>query len=148
MASFISTVSAPPTPRSSAVTGTPALAGADDHVAQTLAHVGQAGGQGQNRHDFAGNGDIIAGFAREFLCGASADGDAAQIAVVGVDNTPPGDAVRIDVQPDECADFFLGQVVGIGFVDAQFFQSLEHDRGKAAVAFFVRRAQAIEQGFI
>ncbi len=37
--------------------------GADHHRAQALAHIGQAGGQGQDGHDLAGDGDIKAGAA-------------------------------------------------------------------------------------
>ena len=65
MASFISTVSAPATPRSSAVTGSPRLA--DHHAAQALAHVVQAGSQRQDGHDLAGNGDVEAGDAGHAL---------------------------------------------------------------------------------
>ncbi len=65
MASFIRTVSAPLTPISSAVIGSPAAVGADHHAAQPLAHIGQAGGQRQDRHDLAGHGDVEAGDARE-----------------------------------------------------------------------------------
>ncbi len=39
-------------------------AGADHHAAQAFAHIGQAGGQRQDRHDLAGHGDVEAGDAR------------------------------------------------------------------------------------
>ena len=35
--------------------------GADHHASQPLAHIGQAGGERQDRHDFAGHGDVEAG---------------------------------------------------------------------------------------
>ena len=45
MVSFISTVSAPPTPISSAVIGFAGAIRADHHAAQPLAHIGEAGRQ-------------------------------------------------------------------------------------------------------
>ena len=82
---------------------------------------------------------------KPFLCGALTDGDVAQHAVVGVHHTPPGQGFGIDVQAREAGAFFLGQVVGIGLVDAQFLQSLEHRQGEFAAAVFGGRAQAIEE---
>ena len=63
MASRISTVSAPATPRSSAVTASPRLLTPDHDLAKALAHIRQAGGQRQDGHDLAGDGDIKTGLA-------------------------------------------------------------------------------------
>ena len=145
MASFIRTVIAPATPRSSAVTASPLLVGADHDAAHALAHIGQVGGQRQDGHDLAGNGDVIAGAARHLLFRAQADLDLAQEAVVGVHHAPPGDAGRIDIQASEAALLFSGQIVRVGLVDAQLLQAAQHRRREAAVALLIGRAQRVEQ---
>ena len=47
--------------------GLASLAGGDHDIAKALAHIGQVGGQGQDGHDLAGDGDVETGFAREAL---------------------------------------------------------------------------------
>ena len=128
--------------------GFASAAGANDHAAQPLAHVGQGGGEGQDGHDLAGDGNIETGLAGEFFLWPFADGDAAQIAVVGVGDPSPGDAVRVNIQPGKAAALFGRQFVGIRFVDAQLLQAAQHNRGKGALSFFVRRAETVKQGVI
>ena len=83
------------------------IAAADDDTAQPLAHVLEAGGERQDRHHFAGYGDVVAGLARHtILLGSQADNDLAQRAVVDIHNPVPGDRIRVDVQRLE-AGYFL-----------------------------------------
>ena len=63
MASFIKTVSAPPTPRSISGNGLAFAVGANHHPAKALTHIVKAGSERENRHDFAGHRDIKAGEA-------------------------------------------------------------------------------------
>jgi len=87
---------------------------ADDHPPRALAQVFQAGGQGQDGHQLAGDGDVEAGLAREDRAGGAigqlvvveADLDLAQAAVADIDHAVPGDGGRVDVQPAQAA---LGQ---------------------------------------
>ncbi len=85
------------------------LVRADHDSAKTLSHVGQVGRQGQDRHDFAGDGNVepcLSG--HPLLFRSLADGDAAQETVVGVDDALPADAGRIDVESGE-ATALLGR---------------------------------------
>ena len=43
--------------------------------------------------------------------------------VVGVDDSLPGDGLRVDVEVGELVLLVLGQLVGIGFVDAKLLQT-------------------------
>ena len=76
------------------------------------------------------------------------DGDLSQHAVVGVEDPPPGDAVRIDIQAREAAALLRGQLVGIGLLDPQTAQAAQHYRREAPAAILLGRAQPVEQRFI
>ena len=74
-------------------------AGTDHHGSQTFAHVREAGREGEDRHDLAGHGDVVARHARHaLLFRPLPDGDLAQHAVVCVCHAAPRDAVRVNVQ--------------------------------------------------
>ena len=125
MASFIRTVNAPPIPRSSAVIGVPGLVCANHHLAQTLAHIRKTGGEGQDRHDLAGNCNVVTGFARATLFfRALTDCDATQHTVVRVHNAPPCYRVRVDVQPHKLASFIFREIVRIGLVECPDLQAV------------------------
>ena len=99
MASFMRTAIAPAHLRSSAVTGSPLVFVPMTMRPRRVAHVLQVGGHGQDRHDLAGDRDVEAGLARHAVeLAAEADDDVAQRAVVEVDDAPPRDRVRIDVE--------------------------------------------------
>ncbi len=72
--------------------------GADDPT-QAVLQVGDAGGQAEDRHDLAGNGDIKA-----VLTGGTVDlaaqtiHDEAQLAVIHIHAALPGDAAGVNVQ--------------------------------------------------
>ena len=122
MASFISTVSAPPTPRSSAVIGSPARLVPMTMRPRRSRMSREARGERENRHDLAGDRDVEAGDARQALfLGPLADGDLAQHAVVGIDHAAPGDAVGIDIQTREAAALLGRQLVGIGLCRCRAF---------------------------
>ena len=72
--------------------------GADD-LRQPLLQVGDAGGQAEDRHDLAGNGDIKAVLTGGTVhLAAQAIHDEAELAVVHIHAALPGDAAGIDVQ--------------------------------------------------
>ena len=90
--------------------------GADD-ARQPLLQVGDAGGQAEDGHHFAGHGDIktvLAGGAVHLA--AQAVHDEAQLAVVHIHAALPGDAAGVDVQRvallDAVVDHGGQQVVG------------------------------------
>lgn len=56
--------------------------------------------------------------------------DLAQEAIVDVNNSIPGNGVRIDVEPGKAIDFFGRQIIRVGLVDAELLQPLQHQRGK------------------
>ncbi len=146
MASFIRTVRAP---ADAEVLGRHGLSGtalADDDPAQPLAHVGQARGQGQDGHDLAGHGDVEARFAdHALLFGAQPDLDAAEEAVVDVDDPVPGDARRVDVEPEDAALLLGVEVVGIGLFDAELLEPAKHRRREPPPAFLVGGAEGVEE---
>ncbi len=53
--------------------GLASLAGGDHNIAKALAHIGQVGGQGQDGHDLAGDGDVETGLAGEARFSAGLD---------------------------------------------------------------------------
>ena len=72
--------------------------GADD-LRQPLLQVGDAGGQAEDRHDLAGNGDIKAVLTGGTVhLAAQTIHDEAELAVVHIHAALPGDAAGIDVQ--------------------------------------------------
>ena len=84
---------------------------------QTLLQVGDAGGQAEDRHDLAGNGDIKAVLAGGAVhLAAQTVHDEAQLAVVHIHAALPGDAAGGDVQGvallDAVVDHGRQQVVG------------------------------------
>ena len=93
-----------------------ARARADDDAAEPFAHIGQTGRQRENRHHFAGDGNVKAGDALvAFLIIAQVDLNLAEVAVVDVHNPLPRDAFRIDVEPEETAHVLriqVGEVIG------------------------------------
>ena len=92
MASRMITVMAPAARSCSAVTGSPAGREADHDPSESLAHVVQGGGQGEDGHDLGGGGDVepgLAGYA--VLAGAQSHDDVAQRPVVHVEHPAPGD---------------------------------------------------------
>ena len=129
MASFISTVSAPPTPRSSAVTGSPAEAGADHHSSQPLAHV---------RQPVVNASTAMISLATAiskpvtrvmaFFFGSLADGDFAQHPVAGIHHAPPGDRRGVDVEARKAGALLRRQFIGIGLGDPQLFKAPQHHR--------------------
>ena len=117
MASLRSTVIAPPAPMSSAVSGCARLVVAEGDAAEALAQVLERGGEAEDGHDLAGDGDVVAGLARQAVePPAEAVDDLAHGAVVEVDAAAPGDGERIDVElvavHDVAVDHGGEQVVG------------------------------------
>ena len=122
-----------------------ALARGDDHRTKPLLHVLEVGGQREDGHNFTGDGDVEAGGTREALLGSGlADGDLAQVTVVGVEDTVPGDGIEVDVQASEAVDLLGGEVVGVGLVDPELLEALEHQRSKLTLAL-LRGYQALVQ---
>ena len=135
MASFISTVSAPAQPRSSAVTGSPCLFERHHHAAQPLAHVVEAGRQRQDRHDLAGDRDVKAGLAasRPFSCGPSPivisrsmrslmSTTRRQVIVAGSMSSRTKRLISSGVRSS-----------GIGLGDAQLLEAAQHGAGELAL---------------
>ena len=93
-----------------------------DHLSEAVAHIFKAGGQRQDRHDLGSDGNVIAGtmFETGFIL-AQPHLDLAQEAVVYIDDAPPLDAIRVDVEAGKAAALLGSQFVGIGFVDAELF---------------------------
>ena len=84
------------------------FAGTNHDVSHAVAHICQVGGEGQDGHDLAGDGDIEAGLALiASLFRTLPDGDRAQQAVVGIHHPPEGDVSRVDIQPGEALTLFL-----------------------------------------
>ncbi len=120
--------------------------GPDHHPSQPFAHVTQVGGQRQDGHDLAGNGDVEAcpaGFTLLFR--SQPHFDLPQKAVIGIDHPPPGDRSRVDIQAGKTGALLSCQLVRIGFLDPQFLQTPQHGRREFPLSFFIRRAQCIEQ---
>ncbi len=110
IASLRRTARAPETPISSAVIGSPCLLVANDHSAQALGHILQTSGQGKDSHTLTSNSDIessdtlMASFSRVL-----SNGDLAKIAIVGVEDTVPGNGLDVDIQTRKAGDFLRGQ---------------------------------------
>ncbi len=123
--------------------------GTDNHAPEALAHVAQVGGERQDGHDLAGNGDVKARAASlAFLFRTKTDLDLAQEAVIGIHDTPPGDGTRINIQAGEATALFWGQVVRVQLVDAQLLQATQHGRRELALAFFVQGAKGVKEFFV
>ena len=72
---------------------------ADDDAPEPRLQIGKALGQAQDRHDFAGHGNVVAILARTAVrTAAEPVHDAAQLTVVHVHAPPPRNAPRIEVQ--------------------------------------------------
>ena len=72
---------------------------AHDDAAQALLQVSDGGGEAEDRHDLAGDGDIEAVLARRAVgLAAEAVHHEAQLPVVHVHAALPGDAARVDAQ--------------------------------------------------
>ena len=71
----------------------------DDHLGKARLEVGEVGGQAQHGHDLAGDGDLKAVLARH-AAGLAAEtvDDVAELTVIHIDNTLPGNALRIDAE--------------------------------------------------
>ncbi len=68
-------------------------------AAEALAQVLERGGEAEDGHDLAGDGDVVAGLARKAVePAAEAVDDLAHGAVVEVDAAPPGDGQRVDLE--------------------------------------------------
>ncbi len=69
---------------------------ADHDVTNATGQIVQIGGKTENSHDFRGDGDVEAAFARGTVArSAETDGDVAQGTVVHIHDTLPGDATWI-----------------------------------------------------
>jgi hypothetical protein len=93
------------------------LAVAEDDAADALAHVHDAVGQREDRHELARDGDVEAGAPRDaVLVAAEADEDVAHHAVVDVHDAAPRDAVGVEaeavLQQDRGVDVRGDEVVG------------------------------------
>ena len=140
---------APAQPMSSAVTASPALLVATTILPKRSRISARSVVRAKNSHNLAGNGDIVTGLAGEAaLLGSLANRDAAQHAVVDIDHSAPGQGFGIDIQAHKTGNLFLGQIIGIGFVDTQFLETLEHRQSELAAAVLGRRAEAAEEGLI
>ena len=72
---------------------------ADDDLGEPLLQIIEIAGEAEDRHDFGGNRDIEAAFAREAVCGATeCDDDLAQRAIVHIDDAAEIDAARVDLE--------------------------------------------------
>lgn len=119
--------------------GLTAARSSDDHAAETLTHVVQAGAEGQDGHTLRGNGNIETSFTGlATLSGRSTNSDATQMTVVDVENTSPSDGFGVNVQSCEAVNLFGSELVGVGLIDAKLLQATEHDRGELANAVLDR----------
>ncbi len=88
----------------------------DDDFGHATAEVGQAGRDGQNGHDFAGDGNLCAGFHLEAVeLAAFADGDVAQGLSAEIDSPFDLDVFGVDVEAFE-TDLGQACVVVVVFV--------------------------------
>ena len=93
--------------------GFAALADADHHPAQAL-RAYPPGSVVSARMAMISLATVISNpvsRSKPFSSGALADGDPAQEAVVGIHHAPPGDGLRVNIQPAEAPAFFRGQLV-------------------------------------
>ena len=103
--------------------------GAPNDVIQALLQILEVLRQAENRHNLGRHGDIEPALHGVAVGGATDAGDhTAQLAIVDVHHPPPGDAVRVNIQACKARDFFRRQVVGIGLIDPQLLQALNHNR--------------------
>jgi hypothetical protein len=122
------------------------LVHADDDAAEPLAHVLEARRQGQDGHDLGGHRDVEARLALQAeLLRAEADPDAAQEAVVDVDDPVPGDGLRVDIEAEDPSLVLEGQLLRVGLVDAELAEAPADGRGQAALAGLVGRAEPPEE---
>mmetsp|Transcript_44342 Transcript_44342/g.73591 ORF Transcript_44342/g.73591 Transcript_44342/m.73591 type:complete len:668 (-) Transcript_44342:90-2093(-) len=116
---------------------------------QPVAHVPQAGGEGQDGHDLGGHGDVEARLAAAALLGGRlAHGHAAHVPVAGVDHALPGDGGGVDVQAREPAALLLGQRVRVRLINAQLGQPGEHGLGEGLLAVLARGHQPPEERLV
>ena len=72
--------------------------------------------------------------------GGLARRDAPQEAVVDVEDAPPRDGGRVDVEPDKLGPLLLGEQLRVGklaLVDPELLQPPEHDGGKGPLSRLV-----------
>ena len=118
-------------------------------MSETFPHIGEAGCQREDCHDFAGNGDIESGAARDsFLVGTESDFDFSQKTIVGIHHAPPSNAFGVDIEPHETRNLFRRERIGVGFLDSEFFQSPKHGRGKRTFPVFSARAETAEERLV
>ena len=123
--------------------------GADNHAAQTVAHIGEIGGERQHGHDLAGHRDIEAGDAGPSLfLGTLPDGDLPQHAVARIDDSAPRDASRIDIETRKFASLFGGELIRIRLRDSEIAQAAQHYGRESAAVIFRRRTKPVEQCLI
>ena len=73
------------------------------------------------------------------------DGDLAQVPVVDVDDTVPGNGLWIDVEARETVDLFGSEVIRVCLVDAELLEALEHERSELALPLLRRDETAIKR---
>lgn len=123
----------------------PTLTRRHHHRTQLLPHIRQTGGQSEDSHTLARDGDVEAGDALVALFGRIlADGDLAEMAVVRVEDAVPGDGGGVDVETGETGDFFGGELVRVGFGDTELLEAFEHERGELALALLGGYETAIQ----
>jgi hypothetical protein len=95
----------------------------DDHAAEAFLHIAQAGGERENRHDLAGDGDIESrGPSRALFFRTLADRNLAEKTIVCIDDAAPGDRRRIDIQAGKTAAFFRVSALGSVLLMPSFFR--------------------------
>lgn len=111
------------------------LASSNDHSTETSLHVLQTSGESEDSHNFTGNSDIETSLSLvAHLSRVLTDGNLAKETLVGVKNSVPGDGVLVDVQTSKVVNFLGSQVIGVGLVDSEFLEALEHERGEFTLA--------------
>ena len=124
------------------------LARRHDHCAEALTHVRETGGQREDSHALARDGDVEAGLAGvALLSGVLSDGDLTQVAVVDVNDAVPGDGLRVNVETSETVDLLRSEVVWVCLVDTELLQTLEHERRELALAL-LRGNETTVEGFV
>ena len=121
------------------------LAQTNHNLTDPPAHIGQVGGQGQDRHELTRHGDVETCFAlKPGFFRALAHRHPAQEAVAGVQHPPPGNRLRVDVQTTQSGPLFRGQLIRVALLNSQLCQPAQQSRTKSTFALPVCRAQAIE----
>lgn len=109
--------------------GVAALGAGNNHSTETLTHISKAGAEGQNSHAFTGDRDVEASVTLVSLFGGSiADNNTTEMTIVHIQNTSPSDGLGIDVEAGEAGNLLLGEVIGVGLLNAKLLQAAEHDR--------------------